>query len=101
MTEVPQKPSRVTYTHDEWEGIYRRSFAVSARVLDLIEEEMGEGSIVNPQAAGVVLVLCMGRLQGRYGYRTVNLAASWAGWTSPELLPLFETAFRNERAQED
>jgi hypothetical protein len=100
---LPEKPpSAANYTQAEWEAFYRSSFRASSLLLSHLERELGEGGpVVNPQQAGVVLLLCMGRLQGRYGFRHVGASEAWERWVHADLRGLFELAFRSERAAED
>lgn len=99
---IPPKPASASeYTVEEWNAFYRQSFEASTKVLTYLEREIGLGLDINPQQAGCVLLLCMGRLAGRYGYRHLGAEASWQAWTGPELRPLFEQVFAGERATED
>jgi hypothetical protein len=96
----PIPPPAGDYTPAEWQALYQECFAASSRVLSFLQGLIGIGDGMNPQQAGIVLLLCMGRLQGRYGFRNVSVEKAWEAWVGSDLRPLFEAAFREERAQE-
>lgn len=98
----PEKPaSAEEYSFAEWDAFYRQAFRASTRLLTQLEEELAPGLNINPQQAGLALLICMGRLQGRYGYRHVGARKAWEAWVGTDLRPVFELAFRGERATED
>jgi hypothetical protein len=101
VSAPPKNPPSSELSDAEWSALYQKSFNASSRLLTWLQEELGEGPGLNPQLVGTTLLIAMGRLSGRYGYRHLGPEASWQAWTSADLAPLFAQVFRGERAGED
>lgn len=98
--ELPPKPPDAPYDDEGWVAVVAVSDRISAMVLTLIQEELQEEGM-NPQVAGVVLIVAMGRLGGRYGYRHLGSKAMWKACTDDAIEPLFRRGFRFERRGEN
>lgn len=99
--ELPPKPPESSYDDEGWLAVVRVADRVSAMVLTLIQTELQEKESMNPQVAGVVLTVAMGRLAGRYGYRQLGAKAMWKACTDAAVEPLFRRGFRFERKEEN
>ena len=99
--ELPPRPPGAEYSLEEWDRMIPICDRVSARLLTLLQEEIGEGEGMNPQMAGVTLLIATGRLAGRYGYRHLGAQATWDVWHHESMEPLFRRGFRFERGKED
>lgn len=93
------KPSD-EWTVEDWRRLRLVAFELSEKVLEAVEAQ-GPGEVFSPQVAGYALIIAMGRLSGRTGYRHIALEDVWKLWTDESALKEFRYAFEFERAGEN
>ncbi len=93
------KPSD-EWTEDDWRRLRAAAFALSEKVVDVVEDQ-GPGDIYSPQVAGYALIIAMGRVSGKNGYRGIPFDEVWRLWTTDGAKREFQLAFEFERAEEN
>ena len=93
------KPSD-EWTAADWEQLRTVAFELSDKVLHVLEDQ-GDGDVYSPQVAGYALIIAMGRLAGKNGYRGIPFDEVWKLWTDEAAKRQFQLAFEFERQEEN
>ncbi len=93
------KPSD-EWTEDDWRRLRAAAFALSEKVVAAVEAQSPDGTY-SPQVAGYALIIAMGRVSGRTGYRGISMDEMWKLWTGRGAEQEFRHAFEFERIEEN
>jgi hypothetical protein len=88
------------WTEDDWKELRAVAFALSDRVLAVLQDQ-GCRDSYSPQVAGYALIIAMGRLAGKDGYRGIPVDEIWQLWTDAAAQGEFRLAVEFERAAEN
>ena len=92
------KPSE-EWTAEDWERLHRAAYEMSDRLMEVVEAQ-GDGDTFSPQVAGFALIIAMGRISGRYGFRSIPAEVAWKLWSDGNAEKQFRVAFESERQGE-
>lgn len=89
------------WTAEDWKRMKTEAFEASERALDAVEDQGKLDGTFSVQVAGYGLIIAMGRLCGKHGYRHIEFEAVWKLWTDDNAKREFEHAFFIERQAEN
>lgn len=87
------------WTTEDWEKLHRAAFELSYRVLDTARDQGSTDGTFSVQVAGFALIIAMGRLSGKHGFRVISMEDAWKMWIEGGKAQ-FEAAFKFERREE-
>jgi hypothetical protein len=94
------KPSN-EWTREEWDRLRREAYALSDAVLDAVQNQPSEDGTFSVQVAGYALLIAMGRLSGKFGFRNIPFEEVWGLWTDDAAKRQVQHAFDIERRSEN